>query len=165
MDMHRVLRDPWVWGQALLILAVVAGIPALQRGAGGPVADWLTPSSISVRLPGLLPIVLGVTLALWGATSLGPNLTPATQPGERAVLVQTGPYRLVRHPVYLGVTLILAGTGWLYANPAIAALVGLVALLFFGEKAAVEERWMRSRFPEYAEYASRVPRLLPRLWR
>jgi protein-S-isoprenylcysteine O-methyltransferase Ste14 len=97
----------------------------------------------------------------WGLVSLGPNLTPATEPLPNGALVVHGAYRFVRHPIYLGVTLLLWAVAWWHTGPEVGFAIGLVALLYFDRKAAVEERWMARRFPGYADYRARVPKILP----
>jgi protein-S-isoprenylcysteine O-methyltransferase Ste14 len=82
---------------------------------------------------------------------------------EARGLVTRGPYRLVRHPIYLGE--FGASAGLLVASPRPLNLVG-VALFFAGQMArmGLEERALESEFPEYAAYAARTARLLPLLW-
>ncbi|HZB35658.1 MAG TPA: isoprenylcysteine carboxylmethyltransferase family protein [Gaiellaceae bacterium] len=86
---------------------------------------------------------------------------------EARGLVTRGPYRLVRHPVYLGEFAAVAG---LVLASATARNVGL-ALAFVAAQTVrmrLEERALSDEFPEYAVYARQTPRLLPRLrprWR
>jgi protein-S-isoprenylcysteine O-methyltransferase Ste14 len=81
---------------------------------------------------------------------------------EARGLVTRGPYRLVRHPVYLGE--LGAAAGLVVASP---TLWNLGALVVFACAQAVrmplEERALSEVFPEYTEYAARTPRLVPRL--
>jgi protein-S-isoprenylcysteine O-methyltransferase Ste14 len=81
---------------------------------------------------------------------------------EARGLVTRGPYRLVRHPVYLGE--LGAAAGLVVASP---TLWNLGALAVFACAQAVrmplEERALSAEFPEYHEYAARTPRLMPRL--
>ena len=71
-------------------------------------------------------------------------------------------YGRVRHPIYSGV--VLSSLGWSLAWLSLAG-VAFTALvfLFFDRKAAFEERLLGARFPEYAAYARRVGKLLPRI--
>jgi protein-S-isoprenylcysteine O-methyltransferase Ste14 len=81
---------------------------------------------------------------------------------EARGLVTRGPYRLMRHPVYLGE--LAAAAGLLLAAP---TLRNLILVLGFGVAQAIrmqmEERELTLAFPEYSAYAARTPRLLPRL--
>jgi protein-S-isoprenylcysteine O-methyltransferase Ste14 len=81
---------------------------------------------------------------------------------EARGLVTSGPYRLVRHPVYLGE--ICACTGLALAAPRagnVIALSVVIAAQFV--RMRLEERALTDAFPEYADYAARTGRLLPRL--
>jgi len=110
-------------------------------------------------------ILAGVAIASAGAVTLGPNLTPATEPLPSGQLVTRGIYRVVRHPIYLGVSTLLAGYGMLRGGWWAGAAAFAVALTYFELKARVEERWLMQRMPEYAAYRARVPRILPGGWR
>jgi len=97
---------------------------------------------------------------VYAARSLGPSLTPYPRPNDVGSLVERGPYRVVRHPVYLGGVLFFAGFS-LALSP--LALVGTAALgLLWGLKASVEEGFLRARYPEYVRYCERTRfRLFP----
>lgn len=165
MKMGNAVRDPWVWGQGLLIL-MVGAIPMIARAMPPEsyIARLLRPAEFLWRIGSVLPLIPGVLMLLWGAVSLGPNLTPATEPLAEGALVEQGAYAVVRHPIYLGVSLSLWGVAWWLTSPRIGLAVALVCFVYFDRKAAVEERWMLARFPGYAEYRSRVGKLLPRPW-
>jgi protein-S-isoprenylcysteine O-methyltransferase Ste14 len=164
MDLHKAVRDPWVWGQIALIAGIVVGIPLLRAWLPGDsaLAPLLRPAPPSGRLLALVPLLAGLVMAWWGARSLGPNLTPGTEPLAAGVLVERGAYRRVRHPLYLGIILLLWGAGWGLSNALTGVACGLLALVYFDRKAAAEERWLSRRFPEYLAYRSRVPKLIPR---
>jgi len=167
MDLRKAARDPWVWGQATLILLVVVGLPWLVRQAdpATTLGRALAPASRGWRLAALLPFAAGVLVSLWGVRSLGPNLTPGTEPLAEGTFTDTGAYTRVRHPVYVGVILLLWGAGWWLSNPAIGLVTLVISFVYFDRKAAVEEAWMTRRFPGYAVYRERVPKLIPRLTR
>jgi protein-S-isoprenylcysteine O-methyltransferase Ste14 len=81
---------------------------------------------------------------------------------EARGLVTRGPYRYIRHPLYLGEITITAG--FLTASPRIWNVA--VAAVFLGAQTVrmqLEERELTRVFPEYADYAARTPRLLPRV--
>ena len=121
----------------------------------------------SVRRPlaivGLLLAALGIGLAIWAFRSLGPSFTPYTTPPERAVRVESGPYRLVRHPMYGGVLLFFVGLSLAFSITALCVTLAL-ALLWRG-KSAVEEGELLARFPDYGSYRARTPhRFFPWLY-
>jgi len=167
MDLGKAMRDPWVWGQVVLIACVGAGIPLAIRYAdpAGVLGRLVAPAIGSWRLPALLVVAAGVLVCLWGIRSLGPNLTPGTEPVTGGAFVRTGAYARVRHPIYFGIILLLWGVAWGLSNPGTGLLVFAVSFLYFDRKATVEERWMTRRFADYTAYRERVPKLLPRLTR
>jgi len=101
--------------------------------------------------------VVGALGFVWAARSLGKSLTPYPRPRESAELVVSGPYRYVRHPIYVAGFLFFLGVGLTSSLPATLGALGLGAL--WRRKAAVEEAHLVARFPEYADYRSRVRRL------
>ena len=95
-----------------------------------------------------------------GLAAQGRRLTPFPMPRADARLIQSGIYRLIRHPLYacnLG-----AFFGWaLFRSSVPAGVAGLAGLLFFILKARREEAWLRNISPGYAEYEKHVKRFLP----
>ncbi len=83
------------------------------------------------------------------------------QKNER--LATTGPYAYTRNPLYLGSLILAVGFALSARNWWVGA--GLVLMLFaiYLPVISGEELFLRERFPEFAEYARQVPRLLPRL--
>ena len=75
-----------------------------------------------------------------------------------------GIYRVVRHPIYLGVSPLLAGSGMLRGGWVAGSIVFAVAVAYFEAKARVEERFLVERMAGYEEYRRRVPRILPGGW-
>ena len=111
--------------------------------------DWL-------RVVGILFILAGVGGVVWASRTLGGSFTPYPRPLEEGVLVEAGPYRLVRHPIYGAGLLFLFGYGLLTSVVATAALPAIAVLWWL--KSSVEERHLAERFPHYADYRSRVRR-------
>ena len=82
---------------------------------------------------------------------------------KNAELTTTGPYAYTRNPLYLGSMLLAFGFAAASRSlVVVAALAALFALIYLPVIGA-EEEYLRARFVGYAEYATRVPRLLPRL--
>lgn len=109
---------------------------------------------------GITLMIAGIGLLLAGLVRLGTNLTPLPYPKEQATLVQTGPYRIVRHPMYSGG--IVLAYGWALAVSGWLTLVyATVLLVFLDVKSAREEQWLADKFPDYPEYQRRVRKLIP----
>jgi protein-S-isoprenylcysteine O-methyltransferase Ste14 len=160
MDLHKAVRDPWVWGQFLLIGLVALLAPLLPRFVNLGAADYafnrVDPTWIRA-LGGALALA-GLGLSAWGMRSLGPSLTPGTEPLPDAPLVTGGAYAHVRHPIYAGLVLLLAGYTMAWSNWTLALIVGFVALQYFDAKARAEEGWLMERYPEYLRYMVHVRR-------
>jgi protein-S-isoprenylcysteine O-methyltransferase Ste14 len=105
-------------------------------------------------------VAAGLGLGAWGLVALRSALTPLPHPRDGAQLVESGAYRLVRHPIYGGIIIAAFGYGLAMASP--AAIAGAFVLLgFFRLKSAREEVWLMAVYPGYGAYRARTPRLLP----
>jgi protein-S-isoprenylcysteine O-methyltransferase Ste14 len=164
MNFAKAMRDPWVRAQILLLL--IAGVlgPVLPRQTLlGPLHPLLARiDGWPVRAAGVALALVALAFAFWAARALGPALTPEPEPLPGASLVESGPYRIVRHPIYTGLIGAVAGWTLAWSNWTLALVVALVLLAFFEGKAAVEERWLAQRFPAFAAYRTRVRRRILR---
>ena len=138
----------------LYVMAIVAIAPwILPRSA-------VLPDSGAWRIAGAVLLLAGAMGGARAVVRLGPNLTPYPRPRRRGVLITTGPYAVVRHPIYASVVAMAAG--WALAWGSMPTLGGAAALvLLFDLKSRREERWLVERFPEYADYQRRVRKLVP----
>ena len=78
-------------------------------------------------------------------------------------LTTSGPYAYTRNPLYLGSLLLAAGFAIAARSWWVVAIMFLTLILIYVPVVAAEERYLRSAFPEYDNYADNVPRLFPRL--
>ena len=160
MDLAKAARDPWVWGQTALFLLIGLAAPLLPRHVNLGEADFLL-NRIDpdwIRWLGVAVMTAGAAVVAWGVRSLGRNLTPGTEPLPGAELITTGAYAHVRHPIYAGGVLLLAGYTLAWSNWTLGLVVGVIALQYFQAKARAEERWLVERFPAYKAYMRHVPR-------
>jgi len=97
---------------------------------------------------------LGVALAVWAGITMGHSLSPFPRPPRDAELVERGPFRFVRHPIYVGATLFFLGLSLVFSVYGVALTAVLAA--FWVAKARLEERYLSERFPQYAEYRRRT---------
>jgi protein-S-isoprenylcysteine O-methyltransferase Ste14 len=79
-------------------------------------------------------------------------------------LVTRGPYRVVRHPLYVCEEIATIGMVLLCLSP-MAVLIAAVQWMFQLRRMTNEERVLRASFPEYADYAAKTPKIIPRLFR
>jgi protein-S-isoprenylcysteine O-methyltransferase Ste14 len=153
---HRGKRGEWYVIAQVGFFALVAigprtvpGWPAWQQ-PWATVATWL----------GLTLMLAGAALSFGGVFRLGPNLTPLPYPKDCSELVESGPYSIVRHPIYSGA--ILGSVGWgLWVHGLLTILWASLLLLFFDVKSRKEEVWLSEKFAGYATYRARVRKLIP----
>jgi protein-S-isoprenylcysteine O-methyltransferase Ste14 len=126
-----------------------------------PFDRLLIPYTKSSALAGVFLCISGLGFAIWARVMLGRNWSGVITLKEGHELVERGPYRFVRHPIYTGMLAMFAGTAI-----AIGYLGGLLGLLLlfasFWMKLKREEDLMLKQFPEkYAAYQRRVKRIIP----
>ena len=120
----------------------------------------LPEGSVAVtRVVGGIVAVIGAALAFISSRRLGPGLTALPEPRSDAVMIETGPYALARHPIYGGVTLFILGAAMI-VDSLTGVFLSLGLLPFFYVKSEYEERTLRIRYPEYRGYRERVTRRL-----
>jgi protein-S-isoprenylcysteine O-methyltransferase Ste14 len=140
--------EGWVVGQALLVAAVLLSALA---GRG-----WAHGHAVVAYVAGGALLALGLLLLAAAAGRLGASLTPLPAPRPGRTLTRTGPYALVRHPMYGGA--ILIAFGWTIVFATIIGLAFSLALtLFLDLKARREELWLADEFGDYETYRQRTP--------
>jgi protein-S-isoprenylcysteine O-methyltransferase Ste14 len=122
-------------------------------------ASWLLPGrpgSHILRAIGIALALLGLLLSTWASRTLGRSFTPFPVPRADARMVDSGPFRLVRHPTYGGALLLFTGISLAHG---LLGLIGTAALaIVWWKKSELEEQVLTARFPGYAEYRRRVRR-------
>lgn len=144
-------------GAALLpyLVPIPYAVIALRPGPELPVPDAL-------RWAGIVLVLLGIAFSMWAALTLGRHFDMEVELHAGHEVVRTGPYSLVRHPVYSGLTLHLIGATLATGNLLLLAGTLLGALPAFYARASVEERLLRRELgPAYDEYAHTVGMLVP----
>ena len=165
----RARRRNGVWwrghrGEGYVVLqfvlfALVAAGPSTWNGHPA----WAFPNGWVMSAAGAVLIAGGAALAIAGAWQHGSGIRALPYPRDDAEALYTGPYRLVRHPIYSGVVCIAFGwaiwrRGWL------TLVYAALLFLLFDAKARREEQWLVEKFPSYAGYRRRVRKLLPFLY-
>lgn len=142
------------------LVAVGLYVPSLLVFSSSPAAS----SALLLAASGLLLAVAAVALVLRSRAELGPawSLVPKADGGTK--LVTTGPYRLVRHPMYVGLTLLGAGEAVVFGSW-LAFIITLFGILpTFAWRARAEERLLSRTFGErYAVYRQRTKMIIPHL--
>jgi protein-S-isoprenylcysteine O-methyltransferase Ste14 len=144
---------------ALLYVGFV--LVLIGRANFGPLALRLPSGAAAIDVVGTLLVVAGVALAIWSRRVLGTNWSSAVRISEGQRLVRTGPYAVVRNPIYSGMVLAIFGTALVAGT--LGALLGfalVVASLW--RKGRMEERFLLAEFgEEYAAYQRNVKFLIP----
>jgi protein-S-isoprenylcysteine O-methyltransferase Ste14 len=156
-------RTTFDWTFGLVVASIVAAVNLGFRVAhvhfavlGG---GW-TPV-----IAGLCLLTAGVALRVWAIVTLGRlfKFVVVIQDGHR--VVESGPYRLIRHPSYTGGLIGFLGAGIALDNWLSVAIFVLIPLLAVLVRVRVEEAKLATALgPQYSAYASRTSRLIPGLW-
>jgi len=135
----------------LVFYALLAGAPLERAFSGG---------AASGRVAGAVLFALGVGGYRLAGRALGEALSPFIEPRAGGPLVTRGPYRCLRHPMYLAQAAIAAGAPLTLGCRAILVLVP-VALFVLALRVKLEDDALARTFPEYSRYAARTKRIVP----
>ena len=149
----------------LFILAMTFILLLSSWSRIGPLAWRFVPDRANVRWLGIAVTALGIALAVWARWCLGQNWSDKVVLKVDHQLVRSGPYVYLRHPIYSGVLLGIAGTAL-----AVGEWRGILALALLGTsyyvKAIREERILAANFGEaFEDYRRSAGFLVPRLLR
>jgi protein-S-isoprenylcysteine O-methyltransferase Ste14 len=136
----------------ILLLGGVRGVPWLN-------ARWIAPSDM-ISWIAILSVLLGLAFAIRARQYLGPNWSADVTVKVDHALVRTGPYRFVRHPIYSGLILAIAGSA-LEVGEWRAVIAIVLAIISLKYKSLLEEQKMRETFVEYDEYRRTTAALIP----
>lgn len=144
-----------------LPLAIGVGLLAAPDIPVAPLNDRFVPLALwPVRL-GLALTVAGIAFAIWARLQIAGNWSSDVTLKRGHELIVEGPYAWVRHPIYTGILLGLAGTGLAVGEWRAVLGVILVGAAYW-RKLKIEEAVMRRQFgAAYDRYAERVPALIP----
>jgi protein-S-isoprenylcysteine O-methyltransferase Ste14 len=157
-----VTRGRILWGRELRIRALIIVIVIVLTRLGAFRNPGLQTDPWRAEL-GLVLFAVGLGFAIWARVHIGRNWGgPMTQKVD-SELVTSGPYHLVRHPIYSGILVAGAGTalalGWMWL------IAVLLAGLYFVYSATVEEHYLSERFPDtYPGYRRSTRMLIPFLF-
>ena len=148
------------------VLPLVAAFALLRSNPG--LMQWLSarfvPRTLEWETFGAAVTIAGLVIAIWARFYLGANWSATVTVKQDHQLIRSGPYSVVRHPIYSGLLLAMLGTATY-----VGEIRGLfaVALATWGwkMKSRLEEAFMESEFGEqYVRYRREVKALVPFLW-
>ncbi len=158
-DLAAAESDQGTTRHLVAAYGLAAGLsPVLGRLRAGRLPPVSGPAGVGVMAAGL-------ALRGWSMRRLGAYYSRTLRTISDQKVVESGPYRVIRHPGYLGS--IMVWTGLAVASGSGAAAVGVAALLgnAYRRRIACEEAMLAGRFGNaYAEYSQRTKRLIPFIW-
>ncbi len=187
-DLHWVLGGVWIVVAAIWAAAAFRTKPALKKQSSatrlveaacmfaalellfnpnpwhGVLRLRIVPDEPLYGWVSLLITVAGMVFTLWARFFLGRNWSATATVKENHELIRSGPYRIVRHPIYSGLALAFLGTAIGFGE--LRGFIGLPILIFgWKYKANVEERLMTEQFGEqYRRYRREVKGMVPFVW-
>ena len=142
----------------LLLCALLLAVPHIPPA-------WLghrfLPQDLALRWVAVALTAIGLAFAVWARRHLGGNWSGAVVLKKDHHLIRSGPYRIVRHPIYSGLLLALLGTVLLVGE--LRALIGIaLAIAAFLGRVRAEDALMEEAFgAEYRDYRRHTPALVP----
>jgi protein-S-isoprenylcysteine O-methyltransferase Ste14 len=156
------ISDAWVYVLPIVLGSIML-LPGTQRLLGA--RQLYQPGEIGTYLAAVV-VVLGICFTWWARIHLGRFWSNAITFKEDHRIIDTGPYGVVRHPIYTGQIVGLLASGLAIATW--TAMVGVI-LISLGEwqKARLEERFLSAELGSeaYGAYCRRVPMIVPFLRR
>ncbi len=157
----------WAREGAIRVFIIIVVIILVRSGifhfSGGSIQDFLVPPTFWFGVIGVIICACGVGLAIWARITLGRNWGMPMTLKEDPELITSGPYAIVRHPIYAGFLFAVLGSslvdglGWL--------ILFLVVGVYFTYSALTEEKLMLKQFPkEYPNYMAKTKAMIPFVW-
>ena len=181
-----------VWTPVVLITVVIELSGAFRRRAEATKRDrgsqivlraCVTPGAIVMVFapqiapaadirPPLVPTIIGLVvfaggeaLRVWSKLQLGRYFTYTVQTSSDQPVITTGPYRMLRHPSYTGMVLIIMGIGLLWGNWLGFGVLTVTAFVGLAYRISVEETALLADLGDrYRTYAEHHKRLIPFVW-
>ena len=163
---HERKTEKKGWGLDYTLFAIAFGCILFLQPIILPKLGWTTSAfpGLLLQIFGIVLIILGFALHNWARAHLRQFYVERVEVQEQHKIIETGPYALMRHPVFTAFFLLAWGVFFL--NPAITTILSLVYVLWdFSKSARQEESLLSKEVPGYSEYMAKVPRFFPRLFR
>jgi protein-S-isoprenylcysteine O-methyltransferase Ste14 len=154
-------RQSWAGRLATFAFLTLAFMLLLGKISLRSLNTRIWPSGPALRILACIITALGLAVSAWSRFTLGPNWSATVTYREGHELIQRGPYRFVRHPMYTGFLLMVAGTAVNLGNvDSLAALT--ICCLGSWWKLSTEEDMLTKHFPDsYPRYKCHTKALLP----
>lgn len=139
--------------EKLAVLVIVAGLAVLIGEK----------NLLSTSPPVIAGQVMAIALVLWSRASFPKGSFAAGAAPKGSTLITSGPYGVLRHPIYAGALVFFWATvlgHWSLLNGCIALAVTATIVV----RIPVEETLLRASYPDYDAYARRTKRIVPFVW-
>jgi protein-S-isoprenylcysteine O-methyltransferase Ste14 len=144
----------------LAVVAVLLAIVLARPMARTSLHSRLWAPSSDLSLLALVLVVAGAAFAIWARLTIGTNWSGTVTLKEDHELIQRGPYRVVRHPIYTGLLFMGLGAALQFAESYSFVLLVVVTIMF-AFKMRLEEKLMTQNFPDqYPAYRRRVKAII-----
>jgi protein-S-isoprenylcysteine O-methyltransferase Ste14 len=152
----RILQLVWLVAAYVLFANQDLGWDLLNRR--------IVPTGMRATAVGYGLLAAGMLFALWARVFLGRNWSSNVTLKQNHTLVRSGPYRIVRHPIYTGLLVALLGTA-IALGPLRCFLGVVLAAIAWKYKSVTEEAFMVQQFgDQYRVYQTEVKGLVPYIW-
>lgn len=150
----RLLDLTLLWGGYFVMFS--------QAPILGPLLRHFLPVRAPLEIAGVVLAWVGSALIIWARACLGRYWSGVVALKQDHKLIQSGPYRVIRHPLYTGI--LLAAAGWCLAVPMWSSLIGALSLTAcFVRRAHKEDALLAAEFgADFEAYRQRTGRLVPR---
>jgi protein-S-isoprenylcysteine O-methyltransferase len=145
----------WLW--ITIVASVTAGILAAARWQSAAIGGGTSLFVVSCAV-----FAAGLALRWYSIVYLGRFFTVTVAIHSRHEIIDSGPYRLIRHPSYAGALLAFLGLALSLDNWASLALILFPVLMAFRRRIRIEERALANALGQpYTSYMQRTKRLIP----
>ena len=154
-------RQSWTGKLATFAFLTLTFMLLLEKIPWWGINTRIWPMGRALRITCCIITFMGLVVSIWSRLSLGANWSATVTYREGHELIQSGPYRFVRHPIYTGFLLMITGTGVNFGN---ISSLGALVVAFLGTwwKLRKEEIMLARHFPDaYQRYKSHTKALIP----
>lgn len=155
-DLTGVQSSKWTRYLLLFFWWLLLVLPVLEY-------SFFPRYSFAITAAGALMTVAGTILRAWGIWTLGKYFSVHIEIKDNHELIESGPYRFIRHPAYAGNLLQAAGIP-LILNAYYSLSVSIVLIFLFLYRLKLEEKTLLREVKGYRDYVKRTYRLIPKLW-
>lgn len=148
-------------GTTRMILAssgLAYSLPLVLRRLPGPT---MPPAAAAT---GLIMQACGLALRVWSMRTLGSFYTRTLRTTQGHHVVDTGPYRMIRHPGYSGALLVWIGLALASRSAPASILIAALMGRAYQQRITAEEKLLSRDLPEYCDYSGRTKKLIPLTW-